>query len=763
MIFVETLQKFSAKITGHIVDDNGKSLPFASVVITQPNDTAYIAGTATDNNGRFEILSNKKYVLLKASYIGYGTKMIIVSSSRQNTDIGDVILSPRSIKLKEVKITSSEVIEKADKYVILPDSQQVELAGRTINLLDGLNIPGLKVDRVLQSITVDNGTPIFKVNGKEQNMNKILNLNPKNIEKIEYSNFPGIRYLDRGSTGIINFILKKRADGGSLSSYAQAAFNTGFFNGGLEGSYNFKKSEFSLSYNNSLRDYNKWLANTTEKFISTDRSVERNQMGVNSPMYYFDNSITAQYTLMPSDNSMFNVTFINDFRPAERGNDGNVSETENGTLKKEFFRYSHSTQNYYAPSLDVYYSHGIDKTQSIELNIVGNVNDSYNHHTLKYDYSDGSQYIIEHNVDNNGWAVTAEAAYKKDFGKISTRFGTQYLHNFAKNKYLSMNEVSKMKKDNTYIYGEMNGSIGKASYNLGSGLKILYVNDYTSSKTYARNLTTASLYLPIGKKWSFRYRFNFGPILPSLSELSPVVQTVNDVEQSTGNPQLSPSEFINNRVVFRYNLKKFTMTADVSYFHYINPITSTYTFNYENSMFVSKPINGSYQDDLELNLDLGYKGLLEHINIYLDSSLDRSWSAGDGYYHTMNNFSTNLQVQFYWGQWITGCSYNLSPYKSLWGEYISWNERQANIYAQYKYRNFNFALSACNLFNKNGYKYQSRNLSNVSPSYSVNWTKNNGNMIILSVSYNINFGNRFKKAHKNLSNGGYDSGLNTVK
>ena len=58
-----------------------------------------------------------------------------------------------------------------------------------------------------------------------------------------------------------------------------------------------------------------------------------------------------------------------------------------------------------------------------------------------------------------------------------------------------------------------------------------------------------------------------------------------------------------------------------------------------------------------------------------------------------------------------------------------------------------------------GYKYESFGLSDIRPSHYYNYTKDNGNMVVLGVTWQINFGKEYNKLDKNLQNSGYDDGI----
>jgi len=65
------------------------------------------------------------------------------------------------------------------------------------------------------------------------------------------------------------------------------------------------------------------------------------------------------------------------------------------------------------------------------------------------------------------------------------------------------------------------------------------------------------------------------------------------------------------------------------------------------------------------------------------------------------------------------------------------------------------------MFEKKGTKYPSWSYSQVNPYTHERYIKDNGNMIVLSVSYSLDFGTLFRTSRRNLNNS--DSGSSLFK
>ena len=65
------------------------------------------------------------------------------------------------------------------------------------------------------------------------------------------------------------------------------------------------------------------------------------------------------------------------------------------------------------------------------------------------------------------------------------------------------------------------------------------------------------------------------------------------------------------------------------------------------------------------------------------------------------------------------------------------------------------------MFETKGTQYPAWNYSKTNPSYRERYIKNNGNMVVLSVSYSTDFGSIFRSARRSLNNS--DSGSSLLK
>ncbi|MBQ7439664.1 MAG: carboxypeptidase-like regulatory domain-containing protein, partial [Paludibacteraceae bacterium] len=110
-----------AKISGRIKDANDKSAIIGATVLLL-HDTVQIAGTTSDNNGKFTLNASSGEYILELSYIGYETIRMALTVN-DDTHIGDILMQEGATELGEVVVESQAIIQKVDRQILLPAGQ----------------------------------------------------------------------------------------------------------------------------------------------------------------------------------------------------------------------------------------------------------------------------------------------------------------------------------------------------------------------------------------------------------------------------------------------------------------------------------------------------------------------------------------------------------------------------------------------------------------------------------------------------------------
>ena len=99
MSFVWGIQ--AQNFNGKVVDETNQSVPYANVV-QMSQDSAFITGCVTDENGTFKMEKAQNAALLKVSFIGYKDKWLPLSGTQ--TNLGTIQLEMDAVSLNEVTV-----------------------------------------------------------------------------------------------------------------------------------------------------------------------------------------------------------------------------------------------------------------------------------------------------------------------------------------------------------------------------------------------------------------------------------------------------------------------------------------------------------------------------------------------------------------------------------------------------------------------------------------------------------------------------------
>lgn len=754
-------------ITGRIIDSRNDAPLRKAEIIARNDSSKFLNGLNSDQNGIFITADlDAPQILLEVSKEGYETKYIRVSGETSGQlDLGTIALSPRAVELNEVEVTAQSVIQKPDRYIVLPSKQEIERSSSSISLLNGLQMkmPGLKVIEELQSVTVDNRAPIFKINGKPADINKVLSINNDNILRIEYFDTPDIRY----NKSVINFIMKPRQEGGSFVADIQSAVNAGFLNGSIGGTYYYKKSEWNINYGINRRDYNKWTLESVEQFIGRQSPVIRRVDGQPSTFGYTDNYLSLGYTYMHDPNTMFAAS-ISGSTNRMHYNDVSINSQIFGSEKSSYDSQLRRNTDIKSPSIDLFFRKELSKGQVIEANAFGSYNTGDLNREYSSTYNDASKdFDITSTTDNKAWRAGGEIMYAKQFKHFTTKVGAKDFYNHTKNCNVEnqVQSTSSLDQNNLYFYGQIVGRIKSLGYSIGVGGEHNHTSNGIDKLNSLRAKTNINLNYQLSKKISLNYLFMYSPTSPSLSSQSDVIQRIDDISLQQGNINLKPSVWFRNRIYLRYTERKFTSTFWASHSRTVDPIyyDCKYIGDADSpyyNMFLSRPINGTHDDRINLQLDLGVQNLFNHVSVFGILGWDGYTMNIDNDRYTDRRLYASINAAIYFGNWTLSANYDIKPQYSLSGNTLARQERFDGIRVQYKWKDWYFRVSGINMFTKRGSLYHQMKLSKANPSESTRYIKDNANMIVLNVTYRVNFGKTFRKASRSLRNGGVDSGAN---
>jgi outer membrane receptor protein involved in Fe transport len=193
-------------------------LPFVNVTLSRAGDTLFVAGTVTNEEGRFTLtnVSPGSYTL-RLSYAGYHERFLPVLAGRLNEflDLSVIEMEADTQALQEVILnTSSQTVsEKLDKKTFSPGDNISQAGGSLLQSMK--NLPGITVDENGKVMLRGSDKVTVLIDGKQTaltgfgNQAGLDNIPASAVDKIEIINNPSAKYDANGNAGIINIVYKK--------------------------------------------------------------------------------------------------------------------------------------------------------------------------------------------------------------------------------------------------------------------------------------------------------------------------------------------------------------------------------------------------------------------------------------------------------------------------------------------------------------------------------------------------------------------------
>lgn len=753
ILLISPLMAINARtIQGHVLSSND-STAVAGATCRLISEGKLITGVAADAVGAFLLETNLKTSLnLEVSMTGYSLTDVIIDAGSKNVNIGTIYLD-QGVTLDEVTVTGNQVVHSKGRTIVYPSSSDVRASSTSVSLFQKLPLPGLQANPINRTLSVDGGSPVILINGVPSTMDDVNALQPKDIEKIEYSRFIPARYADSGKSGYVSIILKKRNDGGQFYAWGRSAVNTAFVDGNVRASYHQGPSQFTLLYNPSWRNYQQVYDDVTESLIGDDFKINLEEHDRN-PFNYQYHAIRLKYDFSPSAKTLFSATFSVTPNTNKRRTIAHTIDSEQG----EYDNNSVSSNKALTPTLDLFLHQDFNDKNSLEVQVVGTLSSSDYRRDNNYIFADGTDASYIMNVDSRRRSLISEVSYIHNFSdKTSLSAGYQNTVSHSKNTYLSSDYKPILTENNNYAYVRLGQNVGKFYFSLSTGAKLFWIKNDLNKRNFIRNISSAQVSWNINSKWNMQATFRYTPEIPSLSALTDYPQQTTPYLISNGNPDLKVAENFMYSIAADYTYKKFQASFRSNYFDIRNSVISDVQYLGDDK-FMSQSINAKYQRQFQNDLWLSIRDIYG-FGARLYVSLMNFWTAGTDWNHNLTSFSGGISV------WWNKGPFTVSYWREIPGTYLSghykWKGENGDSLS-FEWRpdkHWTVGASWMYMFDKKGTRYPSWDLSPVNPATRDRYIKNNGNMVVLLVSYTTDFGSIFRSARRNLNNSDNGSSL----
>ena len=415
-------------LKGMIVDEMNVAVPNVTVRILSP-DSAFVNGEVTNDKGSFLCKNIKAGTyILALSCIGYTNLFLDFNMPDSDYELPLVKLQTDNILLDAVTVTGSTLIHKEDHLLVIPNKKQIKHSFSGYDLLYNLMIPGLTVDRKKKSVTAMSGAATLYINGVKADMREVQNLQPKDIERIEYYTLPTIGQFT-GDAASINYITKVYKTGGyiTLDGEQNIGYLKGDYNIGAKMSHN--NTSYTLFGGYNMEDYNGTESNKNEYLLFPDYTVNRTTTTEGAK--YKNNQQYAQFKVS-NDTKKRNLSavasFVRNATPHDNMNEilnysGYDEHAEASSDKKD----NESLKS--AINLDGIFRVNENKEWKIRLN------GAYTKNSYNRMYREGEQKSVS-NADEDLYSFDTQVAYRYQPNTDNSLYGRiTHFHNVTSSLY----------------------------------------------------------------------------------------------------------------------------------------------------------------------------------------------------------------------------------------------------------------------------------------------------------------------------------------
>ncbi|MBP5507421.1 MAG: carboxypeptidase regulatory-like domain-containing protein, partial [Prevotella sp.] len=216
-IYVECTQKDESKVSGHVVDEKGQPLPFATVSLLAQRDSAFITGGVSTENGDFVVPCPPQRLSVKVTCIGYHT----VTRNAPVGNLGTISMKPETYMVKGVTVKGEIPQYKMTTGGMTVDVQHSILhdVGTADDLLSMM--PMVQVRDGKYNVMAKGEPEIYINNKKVTNASELKQLKSVDVKSVDIITAPGAQYNAEVNAVIRIKTLKTQGDGFSLMATSQ--------------------------------------------------------------------------------------------------------------------------------------------------------------------------------------------------------------------------------------------------------------------------------------------------------------------------------------------------------------------------------------------------------------------------------------------------------------------------------------------------------------------------------------------------------------
>ncbi len=552
-IFVECTHKTDRRLTGTIIDEQGKPVAYANVAILNPTDSTLLSGGVSNESGYFAIPYEQTKVLARITYVGYKTIYKICSQP----EVGTIRLQPETIRLNGVQVTGERIVSGTENGHLVYNMPMLLQLYPADNAYDALvSIPG--VSEMGGTVMFSGQAVTLIINGKPTTLNadkvveRLRQMPAAMLAKAEVMPSAPAKYHVRGMA--INIVTKDFAGTNQLSGqlmggWRQHKYGTGYAGGSVI--YNHGKLGIDASYRFTHGTGYGQVEHEANHPLNGQRVPYNDKTRNRSDGTDHDYRLGLDYTI--SDNHRLSLAYTGQWNSTRSTN------TTTGTAQ--------STQN----SRQHTYLHNVDASYDVPFGLQLGV--SYtNYQEPRTQHLEGKLNDISRNLDVDSrqkvskWLFTADQTHALQKGwELNYGGKAQFTNNNSYQTTLDASGMPLSDATSHVDYNEriLNGYVGM-SKQIGQSLSL--ETSVTAEQYHATQWNEWRIYPQFNAMWNINEKnmlnlsFSSEAVYPSYWSTMSSIYYASAYSEIWGNPDLKPMSKYDINLMWQLN-RKYTFTA----------------------------------------------------------------------------------------------------------------------------------------------------------------------------------------------------------
>lgn len=657
--------------------------------------------------------------------------------------------------LEDVTVSGARVANRADRQIIYPTREQKASATSGYALLGSLAPAGLRVDEQARAVTSLTGRGLvqMRINGIVADAAAIAALDTEAVERIEYTDRPGVRYGE--DTGyVVNFIVRRSTSGYTVGAdlnntlTPDAGGRNSLFGRANRGKDQWEAA-YSFAYTDERRDRETMTAAyTLPDGLINDMSVADLPCRTGSQQHDFgltySHSDSGRYVLQVKAGAM--TTRTPECTVWRR------TTTPEGTLTST----RTTTDSQWQPTADVYWQRDMGTHQQLTANAVltGFVTD--------YDYRDTEEGTYGYAVAGRSWSLSGETVYENSLRPFTVTAGLRFLHKRIDNDYTGDVSVrNRSRSQTTYVFGQIAGRIGLTEYTAGLGMSQVVFRQPSFDYDFVLLRPKVQLGRALGRRLKLTYDFETSQHVSSVAKTNGVTLRRNLMETERGNPALRPNRVTEHTLKLAADVPRLSTYIELYYKRNDRPNLMEYLRETDSDGRTTFVYTQSNQPGCHLLMCQGYvswQPLPHRLSLTAYGGPFRFFNYGSAYRHFYTSLSGGAMVTAWLGA-FTLTAYADSGFRWMEGELRGRQAGTTVVKAQWQRGNWAVALRWTQPLTSDVRSLSTETTSRYVHKETDVQSRSDANRLSLNLTYTLSKGRKYRDLGSTITNRDSDAGL----